>query len=514
MSTNRVSDLDFFGEIFEFEDLLAQTRLDHLTYPTLTAMEEDASLEVNDSAVVNGGIFDVHEVIDVEHEEDMTDPGTIYYYNGTHYYGDDGGEAIGFETVNGFAVLSDKNLFVTPEMFGAVGDGVTDDTSAFVTACQQGKPVYVKNSKIGTCSIEGVEVYAGNLILTGDLSIKDVDLHGSLTVNGGRIVVNRTDNVDVKEKSVLHDLKVNIVDCDRLLTVSGKQYNLKCYSWTVDGKCNDEVIKLTTPDWITYTTFENMSLGTSDRGILIDDTSSGHHGISDIHIKNVYGQRSGVTHSDCRFVETNSLGALYLDGSFMYDLAAGDSQVYINRQNTGSTKFNITYINTSLTVQGDSFAHDSNGASGLSLTADIANVPYNANGHELMPTPMKRDTPFYTNAANFYGAGHMAIETGANTAGIKMKIGSALKAKSPEKMIGVNYNDDTLTVLTRDADNQTWTSKTYISKEHFNYADTKAQIDAYGMGWPVFYTVTHSIVIRYGANYYDAAGNNITNQIT
>lgn len=130
MSTTRLSDLDFAGEIFEFEDLLAQNRLDHLTYPTLTAMKEDASLEVNDSAVINGGNFDVHEVIDVENEEDMTDPNTIYYYNGTHYDGNSGNEAIGFETVNGFAILNDKNTFITPKMFGAVGNGIIDDTDA------------------------------------------------------------------------------------------------------------------------------------------------------------------------------------------------------------------------------------------------------------------------------------------------------------------------------------------------------------------------------------------------
>lgn len=141
MSTIRLSDLDFDGEIFEFEDLLAQNRLDHLTYPTLTAMEEDASLEVNDSAVVNNGIFDIHEVIDVENEEDMTDPDTIYYYNGTHYYGNNGGEAIGFETVNGFAILSKKNTFVTPEMFGAAGNGTIDDAASI-----QGCIDYAKNN--------------------------------------------------------------------------------------------------------------------------------------------------------------------------------------------------------------------------------------------------------------------------------------------------------------------------------------------------------------------------------
>lgn len=161
MSTIRLSDLDFDGEIFEFEDLLAQNRLDHLTYTTLTAMEEDASLEVNDSAIVNSGIFDVHEVIDVDNEEDMTDSDTIYYYNGAHYYGNNGGEAIGFETVNGFAVLSDKNTFVTPEMCGGVGDGQTDDTDAVLKAFNTGKPIRLT----GVYNINQPVSYVGSLVL-------------------------------------------------------------------------------------------------------------------------------------------------------------------------------------------------------------------------------------------------------------------------------------------------------------------------------------------------------------
>ena len=44
-------------------------------------------------------------------------------------------------TING--ILSDRDIFVTPQMFGAVGDGVTDDTQAFVDAIADGKPVFI-----------------------------------------------------------------------------------------------------------------------------------------------------------------------------------------------------------------------------------------------------------------------------------------------------------------------------------------------------------------------------------
>lgn len=129
----RISELDFLETIYEFEDELAQNRLDHITYSSITAMQTDETLNPGDTAIINGAIYDTLEVTEVEDEADMTDPNMIYLYNGTYYQGDSGEEAVGFASENGFVVVSDKNTFVTPKMFGAACDGVTDDSDILQT---------------------------------------------------------------------------------------------------------------------------------------------------------------------------------------------------------------------------------------------------------------------------------------------------------------------------------------------------------------------------------------------
>lgn len=151
----RISELDFLETIYEFEDELAQNRLDHITYSSIAAMQTDETLNPGDTAIINGAIYDTLEVTEVENETDMTDPDIIYLYNDTYYKGDSGEEVIGFVSENGFIVVSDKNTFVTPEMFGAVGDGVHDDTDAVQNAissnslvCFSYKKVYLVTTEI------------------------------------------------------------------------------------------------------------------------------------------------------------------------------------------------------------------------------------------------------------------------------------------------------------------------------------------------------------------------------
>lgn len=55
--------------------------------------------------------------------------------------------------------------YVTPEMYGAVGDGTTDDTSAFSQACNSGKPVVLtegKTYKIDTVTVTSPLIIIGN----------------------------------------------------------------------------------------------------------------------------------------------------------------------------------------------------------------------------------------------------------------------------------------------------------------------------------------------------------------
>lgn len=177
----RISELDFLETIYEFEDELAQNRLDHITFSSIAAMQANETLKPGDTAIINGAIYDTLEVTEVEDETDMTDPDVIYLYDGTYYKGNSGEEAAGFASENGFVVVSDKNTFVTPEMFGAVGDGVTDDTEALQKTFAHGgyivfkdNATYIINS-INFPNSDGLIITKPTIIKGSNATIKVID---------------------------------------------------------------------------------------------------------------------------------------------------------------------------------------------------------------------------------------------------------------------------------------------------------------------------------------------------
>lgn len=57
------------------------------------------------------------------------------------------------------------NLYVTPEMFGAIGDGVSDDTEAFKKAIETAKTIYIPSGRYlitDTLELTGCEYISGN----------------------------------------------------------------------------------------------------------------------------------------------------------------------------------------------------------------------------------------------------------------------------------------------------------------------------------------------------------------
>ena len=83
------------------------------------------------------------------------------------------------------------NLYVTPEMFGAVGDGVTDDTEAFVFALESGRKVRVSAGKYAVSSFiipEGAvlefEGYVHNTLAEGKNEDDYANTNAVLILNG------------------------------------------------------------------------------------------------------------------------------------------------------------------------------------------------------------------------------------------------------------------------------------------------------------------------------------------
>lgn len=106
-----------------------------------------------------------------------------------------------------------KNDYVTPEMFGAVGDGVNDDTNAIAKAIANGKRVLAMKQYV--CKnlnlIEGCElVIEGKLILNGTITINNPQItikgNGTIKVNSqlGFLLYGTTSNAcrDIRFKDI------------------------------------------------------------------------------------------------------------------------------------------------------------------------------------------------------------------------------------------------------------------------------------------------------------------------
>ena len=78
------------------------------------------------------------------------------------------------------AVLRNKLLITTPEIYGAVGDGTTNDTTAFTNALNSGKAVYVSK----TYKLNNIEVSKNNLYVFGHGTLDFSASKGGLKITG------------------------------------------------------------------------------------------------------------------------------------------------------------------------------------------------------------------------------------------------------------------------------------------------------------------------------------------
>lgn len=422
---------------------------------------------------------------------------------------------------NALKLLTIKD-YVTPQMFGAVGDGITDDTTAFLQACASGSIIFVSGCKIGNASVSGKKIVSDGMILSGKLSINNTELTGNITVNGGSIEVNG-DGSSYRDDTNIHDCRFYIQNCQTLLTLTGTLYNVRFYNNTVVGRCSSHVIYFETSTWITYTYISDNFLGTCYEPIAINATNSSNSGIAGIRIINTFAQKTG--NGVAKFLRTNCTGNVFLINSFMYDISSdGDTQVYIERtEGNANRKFNIVMQGGPSVdnVQDSIFAQDSNGRSGIDLFCEVTQVLYQQNAYSVMPIPNTHNRGFAVNptGAAGYGYGFFSQYGSPIRYGFTTKFGTANTSKSDEAFIGCATPNGisgakVLMMGYRTSDDTTWQNFTYIPKEQNAYVSSKAEIDAYGSGHPLFHKNLKKIVIKYGTKYYDAMGTDITSQIT
>lgn len=133
-----------------------------------------------------------------------------------------------------------KNGYVTPEMFGAVGDGATDDYAAFAQAIATGQPIFL-----------GPKTYYinGSLVLSGDICITGSSMRGTVLefadLGGSWCVV-----VDGVRSGVFANLTIKSHDGS----------NLNAIHFT-NGRSS-------------YTNFYNLYIDNVSKGLLIDTATA------------------------------------------------------------------------------------------------------------------------------------------------------------------------------------------------------------------------------------------------
>ena len=187
-----------------------------------------------------------------------------------------------------------KPNYVTPEMYGAKGDGVTDDKMAFMEALKQDLPIVLGNKKYLIS-----ELLLGDCIIEGQTSNSTLIVKHSLKCKSNILLKNMIIEMpnDKTSESVIKTFKSSC--------------NIKLENIKFTGKANLEEIKITGYEFIKLTNEKINGFSSND----IRNT--------EFHIKNcefyesnstticAYGAHDDVIIDDCIFhkktTETNSI---------------------------------------------------------------------------------------------------------------------------------------------------------------------------------------------------------------
>lgn len=188
--------------------------------------------------------------------------------------------------------------WVTPEMYGAVGNGTTDDTAAFQAALDSGYPVTAK----ATYAVSEITVKNTNLLITGKI-IGTVRLANNATVEGGTIQQTTTDPCVVIESrttgngylnSTLRNinLKPKYDGGIGLKIVADDVQLFGYYVENVDITSCETSIWLYNNKWMTKGDIRNVFCHTPTKYVILAQNTKEMHPecLADITFSNVYAQ--------------------------------------------------------------------------------------------------------------------------------------------------------------------------------------------------------------------------------
>lgn len=242
------------------------------------------------------------------------------------------------------------NYYVTPEMYGAKGDGETDDTVAFQEALDSGQPVCAHQ----TYSVSSIFVKDTELLITGEIN-GQVVINNNATVHGGKIKQN-TDNACVLFESKLAEgqgymnsflFNTRIIPTREgvgieLLGDDNALFGVNIQNVDI-ASCGKSIYINNKDKWITKCSFENIFCHTPSYAIFIENHKITNTSCGDFTFRNVYAQYWKQKPINFFNLDTgNCLATLY--DSFCYD-GIGEYHYYLN-DSVSDTRIQIVGIKT------------------------------------------------------------------------------------------------------------------------------------------------------------------------
>ena len=353
----------------------------------------------------------------------------------------------------GYAIQSQENAdlvqniltllsanFVTPEMFNAVGDGITDDTQAVQDALDSGTPVLAGKKYLVT----NVTVHNTELYIAGEI-IGQVIINNQAIVHGGKITQTSNEPC-VKFESVLAGgqgyMNSRLYDCTLTPTATGIGIQLWAttnalfgfYINNVDIASCEKAIHIYDNKWITKGDFENIFCHQSKYVIFVENLVALNTYCADITFRNVYAQYYGGV--PLNFLKLDSGACLFtFDESFVYD---GIGDKYFSLSNRTDTR--ITFIG--------SLKFDPKAAAFTNATS-LRNFYFQTHYGEV-PTYMKMGVRTELPVDWYGGVSFENMSSPSATlrfAGLVSRGGVLNGASEPNKVYGVSFYDGRLSVL-------------------------------------------------------------------